>query len=193
MPKLGMEPIRRDALVQAAIAEIGAARSLDVSVSKIAKRAGMSSGLAHHYFGSKDQIFLAAAREILRDYQATILAALKTAHTPRARVEAIIAGSFEDACFEPAAVTAWMQFYANSQSNPEVQNLMRIYHQRLRSNLVFDLRPLVNDKAADVAETLAAMIDGFYIRQSRTAGGLSNRHAVVLILRHLDHILRGTQ
>mgnify|MGYP006256819121 CR=1 FL=1 len=32
MPKVGMEPIRRDALVKATIAEIGAAQSLDVTV-----------------------------------------------------------------------------------------------------------------------------------------------------------------
>ena len=51
MPKLGMEPIRRDALVKATIAEIGAAQSLDVTVGQIARRAGMSSALAHHYFG----------------------------------------------------------------------------------------------------------------------------------------------
>ena len=48
MPKLGMEPIRREALVKATIAEIGAAGSLDVTVSQIARRAGMSSALAHH-------------------------------------------------------------------------------------------------------------------------------------------------
>ena len=68
MPKLGMEPIRRAALVKATIAEIGDAGSLDVTVSRIAKRAGMSSALAHHYFGGKDQIFEAAMRHILRDY-----------------------------------------------------------------------------------------------------------------------------
>ncbi|MDG1319155.1 MAG: TetR family transcriptional regulator, partial [Paracoccaceae bacterium] len=51
MPKVGMEPIRRAALVKATIAEIGEAGTLDVTVSQIAKRAGMSSGLAHHYFG----------------------------------------------------------------------------------------------------------------------------------------------
>ena len=48
MPKIGMEPIRRAALVKATIAEIGRAGSLDVTVSQIAKRAGMSSALAHH-------------------------------------------------------------------------------------------------------------------------------------------------
>ena len=43
MPKLGMEPIRKEALVKATIVEIGRVGSLDVTVSQIAKRAGMSS------------------------------------------------------------------------------------------------------------------------------------------------------
>ena len=68
MPKLGMEPIRKAALVKATIVEIGRAGSLDVTVSQIAKRAGMSSALAHHYFGSKEEIFLAAMRHILSLY-----------------------------------------------------------------------------------------------------------------------------
>ena len=41
MPKLGMEPIRRAALVNATIAQIGETGSLDVTVAQIAKRAGM--------------------------------------------------------------------------------------------------------------------------------------------------------
>lgn len=94
MPKIGMEPLRRAALVEATIQEIGAAGSLDVTVSKIAKRAGMSSALAHHYFGGKDQIFLAAMRQTLTDYGTEVRAALATAHTPHARVEAVIRASF---------------------------------------------------------------------------------------------------
>ena len=82
MPKVGMEPIRRDALVRATIAEIGAAGSLDVTVSRIAKRAGMSSALAHHYFGGKDQIFEAAMRQILHDYSAEGRLVLRPAPAP---------------------------------------------------------------------------------------------------------------
>ena len=44
MPKLGMEPIRKAALIKAAIAEIGQAGTLEVTVSQIARRAGVSSG-----------------------------------------------------------------------------------------------------------------------------------------------------
>ena len=42
MPKLGMEPIRRAALIDATIAEIGRAGSLDITVSQIAKELSLS-------------------------------------------------------------------------------------------------------------------------------------------------------
>ena len=90
MPKVGMEPIRRAALVEATIAAIGEAGSLDVTVSQIAKRAGMSSALAHHYFGGKDQIFMAAMQQILRDYSVEGRKELSKTTRHDQRAEAII-------------------------------------------------------------------------------------------------------
>lgn len=163
MPKLGMEPIRRAALVQATIAEIGAAGSLDVTVGQIAKRAGMSTALAHHYFGGKHQIFLAAMGQILRDFQAEVVEALRHAHTPRARAEALIAASFAPSCFAPATVGAWMTLYAHATTHPETHRLLVMYQRRLRSNLTHSLRPICADPRAG-AEMLGALIDGLYLR-----------------------------
>lgn len=168
MPKLGMEPLRRTALVEATIAEVGAAGSLDVTVSKIAKRAGMSTALAHHYFGGKDQIFLAAMRHILREYSAEVRAEVAKTTTPTARAAAIVRASFATSCFDPATVSAWMTFYAQAQTNPEALRLLRIYQRRLQSNLTHALRPLCADPAG-TAQTMAALIDGLYIRAALTA------------------------
>ncbi len=168
MPKVGMEPIRRDALVRATIAEIGAAGSLDVSVSRIAARAGMSSALAHHYFGGKNQIFEAAMRQILRDYSAEVRSALAGARDPADRARAIIRANFAQSCFDPATVSAWMTFYVQAQTNPAALRLLRAYQRRLRSNLTHALRPLCDDPR-DVADSLAALIDGLYIRAALTA------------------------
>ena len=168
MPKVGMEPIRRDALVRATIAEIGAAGSLDVTVSRIAKRAGMSSALAHHYFGGKDQIFEAAMRQILRDYSVEVRMALQGADGSAARARAIVRANFAQSCFDPAAVSAWMTFYVQAQTSPAALRLLRTYQRRLRSNLSHALRPLCDDPHA-VADTMAALIDGLYIRAALTA------------------------
>jgi TetR/AcrR family transcriptional repressor of bet genes len=163
MPKLGMEPIRRAALVKATIDVIGAQGSLDVTVSQIAKRAGMSSALAHHYFGGKNQIFLAAMRQILRDFVVEVREKLHTSHTPRARAEALIAASFAPSCFAPSTVSAWMTLYAQAATQPEMHRLLLLYQRRLHSNLTHALRPL-SPSPVDDAATMAALIDGLYLR-----------------------------
>lgn len=163
MPKVGMEPVRRSALVQATIAEIGAAHSLDVTVGQIARRAGMSTALAHHYFGGKDQIFLAAMRHILSEYGAEVRARLAEARCHRDRAAAIIIASFDEKCFEPGTVTAWMTLYAAAPNNAQTKRLLNVYQRRLRSNLSHALRGSSPNPVVD-ADTLAALIDGLYLR-----------------------------
>ena len=56
MPKLGMVPIRRRQLVEAAIAVIHEDGFTRATVARIAKYAGISSGMVHHYFKDKDDL-----------------------------------------------------------------------------------------------------------------------------------------
>ena len=166
MPKLGMEPIRRAALVKATIDEIGAVGNLDVTVSNIAKRAGMSSALAHHYFGGKEDLLFAAMRHILALYGAAVRAELALADTPHDRLAGIIRASFGPENFEPEVIAAWLSFYLHAQSDPGARRLLKIYQARLESNLTQALRPLASERAPDIAWTLAAVIDGLYIRHA---------------------------
>ena len=191
MPKLGMEPIRRKALVDATIVEIGRAGSLDVTVSQIAKRAGMSSGLAHHYFGGKDQIFQAAMRHILSVYGAQVRAALLVATGPRARLTAIIRASFEAGNFRTEVISAWMNFYVQAQTSEGAKRLLNVYQGRLRSNLMHELRPLVGDHAPDVADNIAALIDGLYIRHALRDSMPDGRLASARVLGCLDVMLQN--
>jgi TetR/AcrR family transcriptional repressor of bet genes len=188
MPKLGMEPIRRDALVRATIAEIGAAGSLDVTVSQIARRAGMSSGLAHHYFGGKSQIFQAAMRHILRDYSSHVRAALAQTSHHSDRATAIIHANFDPSSFTPATISAWMSFYLRAQTDPDSRRLLRLFQRRLRSNLTHALRGRTADPVA-ASETLAALIDGLYIRAALAEPG-GAKDAVKITLNALDILTR---
>lgn len=165
MPKVGMEPIRRAALIDATIACIGQAGSLDVTVGQIARAAGVSSGLAHHYFGSKDHLFLAAMRHVLAQYGAEVRAALARARTPRERLDAIVAAGFSEINFRPEVIAAWLNFYVLAQSNAEARRLLMVYQRRLRSNLVHALRPLT-EGAENTAERIAGLIDGLYLRHA---------------------------
>lgn len=159
-----MEPIRRKSLIEAAIAAIHDKGSLDVTISQIARHAGVSQGLAHHYFGSKEALLLAAMRHLLSEYGAAVRHALAGAASPRERISAIIAASLAPEQFRAETVSAWLVFYVHAQGSEPARRLLSAYHRRLRSNLVAALRPLAGKQAGEIAEGVSAMIDGLYIR-----------------------------
>ena len=167
MPKVGQEPARRAALVSATISEIGRAGSLDVTVGRIAKTAGMSTALAHYYYDSKSALFLAAMRHILREFGGSVRRRLKMAHSPQDRLAAIVEASLGQDQFAEQVVAAWLVFYVEAQRSDAAARLLNIYARRLHSNLVHELRQLVAAEAAQsIARGAAAMIDGIYIRRA---------------------------
>ncbi|MHB2265949.1 choline-binding transcriptional repressor BetI [Aliihoeflea sp. PC F10.4] len=185
MPKLGMEPLRRKALIDAAIAAIGERGSLDVTMAQIAQRAGVSSALAHHYFGAKDDLLHATMRHILAELGRDAREALARAPTPEARIRAVIAVNFSPAQFTSQTIAAWLTFYVFAQRSEPMRRLLRIYARRLHSNLMSGLRPLVGD-AEKTAEGIAAMIDGLYIRRALKDGAPDAGSAIALVNDYLD-------
>lgn len=164
MPKLGMQPIRSTALIEAVITEIGKSGTMDVTVSQIARRAGMSSALAHHYFGSKNKMFVAAMRHIMTKFGQEVRENLSGKSDAQERLEIVIRTSFSEENLHPDTVSAWLNFYVFAQKSGEVARLLRVYHNRLETNLRHELRRLVPGKEAMVAEGIAAIIDGAYVR-----------------------------
>lgn len=182
MPKMGMEPLRRRALIDATISAIGERGSLDVTMSEIAGRAGVSAALAHHYFGAKDDLLLATMGHLLAELGADARAALRAAPDARARVSAVIAVNFSDDQFGAETIAAWLAFYVAAQKSTDLRRLLRIYARRLHSNLMSGLAPLMPRAEAErAAESIAAMIDGLYIRRALKDGTPNAGSAIALV------------
>ena len=118
MPKVGAEPLRKAALIDATISAVGRAGTLDVTVAQIARQAGMSTALAHYYFGSKDQIFLAAMRHILGTYGRSVRSEMPPAPTPRQRLEAILRKMVERAASSSSGSTAAREVESSRRAAP---------------------------------------------------------------------------
>ncbi|MBZ9674775.1 choline-responsive transcriptional repressor BetI [Mesorhizobium sp. ES1-1] len=187
MPKIGMEPLRRKALIDATISAIGERGSLDVTMSEIAGRAGVSSALAHHYFGAKDELLLATMRHILAELTIDMRRALQPAASPRDRVSAVVAVNFSEAQFRPETIAAWLAFYVEAQRSSTLRRLLRVYARRLHSNLMSGLTGILPRAEADrVAETTAALIDGLYIRRALKDGVPDAATAISLVEDYLE-------
>jgi TetR/AcrR family transcriptional repressor of bet genes len=193
-PRTGQAEARRRALIGAALKEISDRGSLDVTVAQIASRAGVSSALAHHYFGAKDDLILATMRHLLAEFGAGVVARLKAAGGPRARLSAIIRGSFGPEQFHHATISAWLTFYAWALSSGEAARLLRVYQRRLHSNLVHALAPLAaRAEARRIAEGLGAFIDGVYLREALLGRPTAPEAAIALIEDYLDRELGAPQ
>lgn len=194
MPKVGMEPLRRRALIDATISAIGERGSLDVTMSEIAGRAGVSSALAHHYFGAKDELLQATMRHLLAELNADARHALGLACSPRERVVAVIAVNFSDKQFRPETIAAWLAFYVEAQKSSALRRLLRVYARRLHSNLMSGLAQLLPRREAEsVAESIAALIDGLYIRRALKDGVPNAASAIAIVEDYLQTKLAGRQ
>jgi TetR/AcrR family transcriptional repressor of bet genes len=186
-PRPGTAETRRRALIGAALLEIADRGSLDVTVAQIAARAGVSSALAHHYFGAKEDLILATMRHLLAEFGETVVAGLREAETPRARLRAIVGSSFGPEQFHRATIGAWLTFYAKALSSPGAARLLRIYQRRLHSNLAHALRPLVPAVEIEpIAEATAALIDGVYLREALKGRPTAPAAAIALVERQID-------
>ncbi|MGZ9811897.1 choline-binding transcriptional repressor BetI [Pseudoroseicyclus sp. H15] len=190
---MGVEMRRREELIRATINVIGEAGSLDITVGRIAKKAGVSPALAFHYFGDKERLFLASMRHVLRSYHDDVVTALSDASNPRERLERIIHANFAPGNFHRGVIAAWLNFYVLAQSSNEAHRLLRIYHRRLQSNFVHELRPLVGDEAERVAARLGALIDGLYLRLVLTPVETAGESAIETVLATLDNELKAHQ
>ena len=189
MARIGAEPERRQSLIEAAAAMIGEQGSLDVTVKDIAARAGMSSALAFHYFGGKDEIITQTMRYLLREFSREVSAQLQLAKTPAQRVDAILRASFAQSQFDRNTVAAWLVFYLRAYSSPPAARLLHVYHRRLHSNLVHALSPLSGKQAAtNLAEVIASLIDGIYIRHALKPEGAERAEALTICRLAVSHL-----
>ncbi|WP_048646088.1 transcriptional regulator BetI [Nitratireductor soli] len=188
MPKIGMEPIRRRALIDAAISAVGERGALDVTMSDIAGRAGVSAALAHHYFGGKDDLLFATMRHILAELGAQVRPAI----APLAgvdRVRALIRVNLSQEQFRPEIIAAWLAFYVEARRNAALGRLFRIYVRRLHSDLLSGLAQFDRPDAIRTAQGIAALIDGLYLRRALGEGVADSAAAIALVEDHLDMAL----
>ncbi|MCR4265301.1 transcriptional regulator BetI [Nitratireductor sp. ZSWI3] len=188
MPKIGMEPIRRRALIDATIIAIGEHGALDVTMADIAGRAGVSAALAHHYFGGKDDLLFATMRHILAELGLEVRTAVHGL-SGADRVRAVIQVNLSQGQFRPEIIAAWLAFYVEARRNAALGRLFRIYVRRLHSDLLSGLTHLPRAGAVRTARGIAALIDGLYLRRALGEGAADSMAAIDLVEDYLDTAL----
>lgn len=164
--RVDSEDARRRQLILAtvdAIAELGFNAT---TIAEIARRADVSTGLVSFYFGDKDGLIEATLRHLARDLSRGVAVRLRDSSTPLERVQAVIDANLGESQVQRRIATVWLAFWGQVPHSPRFARVQRAYQRRIVSNIAhaLELAPMPRQTALVLAETVAALIDGLWLR-----------------------------
>nr|WP_316653078.1 transcriptional regulator BetI [uncultured Gellertiella sp.] len=184
--------IRRHELRRAAFEILQTEGVAGTTLEKVASHAGASKGIVLHYFRNKQELFEQAMREANAALRIAVVERLRQAKTPRERVLAIVEGNFEASFFKPSISHAWLSLLAEVPREPQLARLQKVFHARMRSNLISALVELVSRPEAEALATgISALVDGLWLRLGLDSSSITREEAIAQITRHVEMSLSG--
>lgn len=162
---------RRQELINATIAVVAAHGYSETTVSRVAKEAGLSLGLMHFYFKSKDHLFEETLRHLSDEYDLVWQAAVREfdGSAPR-RLVGMIYAFFDKQVFSHDRLAVWFAFWADAKLRDRFREDVVKTEQRYSRVITQTVREIGEaaklDKAhADLISTsLISMIDGYWLQ-----------------------------
>ncbi|MEI2784170.1 MAG: TetR family transcriptional regulator C-terminal domain-containing protein [Candidatus Nanopelagicales bacterium] len=149
---------RRESLIAAAVRVIRANGMLESSTRTVAKEAGVSVGLMHHYFASYDDLMAAAFERVALEDLQRARAVVTACASARERLDAVVTE------FQPARdawqFQWWMDAWSSSARHPAVREIAAKINQRWQQLIEEGTCP---DPRAS-AWRLLALLDGLTIQ-----------------------------
>lgn len=191
MARLGVESIRRQQLINATLKVIEEHGFQGATIGKIAGASELSVGIISHYFGGKQGLLEATMRYLLSSLQHDVITSMAgRANTSHERLMTIVDANFSGVQTHAQSAKTWLAFWAQAMHSPDLMRLQRVNERRLLSNLVFYLRQLMPaEQSRATAQTIAAMIDGFWLRAAMSEGRIELDQAVALCKTYIDQAI----
>ncbi|MBN3562562.1 transcriptional regulator BetI [Aliamphritea spongicola] len=192
MPKVGMPAIRKPQLIDATMEAINEVGLQKASVAMISRYAGVSPAIINHYFGGKNSLLEATMRSVLQQLSEGVRQRLDETDSDDviARVKAIVGGNFDPRQLDSKVVKTWLAFWSQAMHEPSLYRLQRVNEQRLLSHLKHELkRVLPKEQAVFVAQSIAALIDGIWLRGALAPSGIDSDLAQRIITDYLERQL----
>ncbi|MBO1929784.1 transcriptional regulator BetI [Providencia rettgeri] len=195
MPKIGMQSIRKQQLIQATLAVINEVGMQEASFVLIARKAGVSTGIISHYFRDKNGLLEATMRHI--QYQLVLrwqCVYMLTGAEAKLRIQAIVEGNFDPTQTSEAAMKTWLAFWASSMHQPNLNRLQQVNDRRLYSNLSYEFGRVLNKADARMAaKGLAALIDGLWLRSALSNEQFPVKDALKITNEYIDMQLQRAE
>jgi AcrR family transcriptional regulator len=168
-PRKMSRETRRGQLIEATIevlAERGFAR---MTLTEVAKRAGLSHGLVNFHFQTKEGLLSETLLALAEEYRQNWLAAMQGAgEAPAAQLDSLIRADFNPEICTPARLSAWCSFWGEAQSRPFYQERCGANDEAYIANLEAICRRLIAEGSyphhpARTARALRVTVEGVWL------------------------------
>jgi len=170
MPKVGMEPVRRQQLIDATIESVAQRGLQGTTINTISKNAGLQG------------LIEATVRYLLSNLKNELIEKVEPTTSAIERLMFIVEANFALVQQRNDTTRTWLSFWAQSMHDQELHRLQNVNSNRLQSNLAFSFKQLMPVKQAkQAAELSAAMIDGLWLRAVKHSETLAKSYVHSLI------------
>ena len=164
--------LRRDHLLQAALAVIGERGFPETRIADVAERAGTSPALVIYYFKTKDNLLTEAMRYAEDSWYDLGARRMEAIENAAKRLEEIVAMTCLPEADEelPDSWTLWLDLWAQSVRNPEVARVREEFDAHWRQTIADVVLygqttgEFGDIDATDFAIVLSALLDGFAVQ-----------------------------
>ncbi len=125
------------AAMRDSVAEVGIAGS---TFERVAAKAGVSRGLLHYYFGTKERLLIEVTRRDTDDRVATLVGAVRSAESVDGVIEAMFAAFSRTLTEQSGYVYMVSELFVAGRHQPEVQRELGALYSRARRELAGTLR-----------------------------------------------------
>jgi len=123
LPRTKTREARRQQLIEATISTLAARGFARLTLTEVAKTAGISHGLVLFHFETKEKLLADTLTFMADEYHQNWQAALAAAPSdPKAQLLAMIKADFAPAITTPSRLGAWCAFWGEAQSRPIYQD-----------------------------------------------------------------------
>jgi TetR/AcrR family transcriptional repressor of bet genes len=137
------------------------------ALEAVAKHAGTAKGTIHHYFQSKQDLIVSAARCANREFSEAARRIIKAAKSPSESLWGIIVLNTDAEFFQPILARTDILVLACGIRYKDVLRIYDANHARIVSNLAFALRQLARpEDVRPIADTIMAIVDGAWVLQA---------------------------
>jgi AcrR family transcriptional regulator len=150
-------PVRRQQLIDATIAVLARKGFSALTVSDVAKAAGLSVGIINFHFESKEKLLSACLAHLADEYSRNWKRALAMPDASDAeKLLLMMLSDIDDGVFTNDKRGAWMAFWGEAQGRPTYTEICSAYDDE-RTSVIIDLcEKIIRDGGYDLEPTIVA-------------------------------------